>query len=97
MNSADTPSVVAVSNQLDARLRDVLDANELEIVQRSALNPDWIRSHGAEDLIGHLVTTALVASEDNYLSTIVAVSVPGDEAVAVSCVIVRRKREAQDP
>ena len=93
MNNADTPSV-AIADQLDARLRDVLNLNELEIVQRSGLNPDWIRSHDAEDLIEHLVTTALVASEDNCLSTIVAVSVPGDEAVAVSCVIVRRKREA---
>jgi hypothetical protein len=93
MNNADTPSV-AMSDQLDARLRDVLNLNELEIVQRTALNPDWIRSHDAEDLIEHLVATALLASEDNCLSTIVAVSVPGDQAVAVSCVIVRRKREA---
>jgi hypothetical protein len=92
MTDADTPSI-AMSDQLDARLRDVLNVNELEIVQRTALNPEWIRSHDADDLIDHLVTTALLASEDNCLSTIVAVSVPGDLAVAVSCVIVRRKRE----
>jgi hypothetical protein len=85
---------VAESDQLAARLRDVLEANHLELIAQSRPDPKWIEQHTAGELLETWLGDALVASEDGALSCMVAVRLnASDTAFGFTFCIVRRKAE----
>jgi hypothetical protein len=92
----DPEPTTAQTDQLDARLRDLLAANELELLDRTHLEASWIASHTAEELFDALLTSALKVSDDGALSALVAVALP-DDAIAYTLAAVRHPQGEPKP
>ena len=80
---------VGEQDQLDARLRDLLNANEMEVLERTTLDAEWIATHTGEELFDYLVASALAVSDEGGLSALVAVKVR--DVIAFTLCAVRRQ------
>jgi hypothetical protein len=88
MTDSDSPNV-AETDQLAARLRDLLVGNGLELVDQNRMDEAWLEEHTATELWDAMLETAVRVSDDGCLSTIVAVRLPA--GIGYTLAIVRRQ------
>lgn len=83
---------VSEGDQLDAAIRNALEAHGLTEVDRRSLSPEWIAERTAEDLEEALLAEAVRVGRDGYLLCLIATPVSG-EGVAYSAVVAKRAEE----
>ncbi|MEX0985356.1 MAG: hypothetical protein WD096_09960 [Actinomycetota bacterium] len=78
-------------DQLSAALRDLLAKNGLEAVQARGLEPEWLDTHRANDLVGVLLETSVKAGRDGLVLLFAGIDLSPDLATYIT--VLARKIE----
>jgi hypothetical protein len=84
--TTDTPRepTTAETDQLEAHLRDLLERNDLQVVDRAGFDLTWLEEHTAEEFCRYLSASSIAAAADGVVTLFMAQVVePGGLAYCV--------------